>query len=145
MNVLQLIQQKFHQALAGLVPDPAPYVAMVKPAQNPDFGDYQANCAMALARVLEGKPKARDIAQTIVDRLDLATCSKSRKSPVPDSSTSACATTGSPARCRPWPGTSGWAWQRPSRRGPMSSISARRTWPSRSTWATCGAPSSAIP
>jgi arginyl-tRNA synthetase len=71
MNVLQLIQQKFHQALAGLVADPAPYVAMVKPAQNPDFGDYQANCAMALARVLEGKPKSRDIAQAIVDRLDL--------------------------------------------------------------------------
>jgi arginyl-tRNA synthetase len=71
MNVLQLLQEKFRQALAGLVPDPEPYVAMVKPAQNPDFGDYQANCAMSLARVLQGKPKPREVAERIVERLEL--------------------------------------------------------------------------
>src|SRR5262245_60006811 len=69
MNVLHLLQERFRGALSGLVSDPAPYVAMVKPAQNPDFGDYQANCAMSLAKELKGKP--RDIAAQIVRRLDL--------------------------------------------------------------------------
>jgi arginyl-tRNA synthetase len=69
MNVLHLLQEKFRQALAGLVADPEPYVAMVKPAQNPAFGDYQANCAMSLARVLNGKQP--DVAAQIVERLDL--------------------------------------------------------------------------
>src|SRR5262245_25623138 len=68
MNILHLLQKKFREALAGLIKDPAPYVAMVKAAQDPRFGDYQANCAMSLAKVLQGKP--RDIAQNIVTRLD---------------------------------------------------------------------------
>src|SRR5437588_9152406 len=67
MNLLRLIQQKFHDALAGLVDDPAPYVAMVRPAQDARFGDYQANCAMSLAKVLGRKP--RDVAQELVQRL----------------------------------------------------------------------------
>jgi arginyl-tRNA synthetase len=67
MNLLRLVQEKFHAALTGLVPDPAPYVAMVKPAQDPRHGDYQANCAMPLAKVVGRKP--RDIAQEIVQRL----------------------------------------------------------------------------
>jgi arginyl-tRNA synthetase len=67
MSLLHLIQQKFHTALAGLVDDPAPYVAMVRPAQDARFGDYQANCAMALAKVLGRKP--RDMAQELVQRL----------------------------------------------------------------------------
>jgi len=69
MNLLQLLQQTFHDALAGLVPDPAPYAQLVKPAQDARFGDYQANCAMSLVKVLGGKP--RDIAEKIVARLDL--------------------------------------------------------------------------
>jgi arginyl-tRNA synthetase len=67
MNIQQLLQERLGQALTGLVPDPAPYVAMLKPAQDARFGDYQANCAMSLAKVL-GKPP-RAIAQQIVDRL----------------------------------------------------------------------------
>src|SRR5437660_1680235 len=69
MNPLQLIRQKFRVALTGLVPDVEPYVAMVKPAQDARHGDYQANCAMSLAKVLGKKP--RDIAQEIVARLPL--------------------------------------------------------------------------
>jgi arginyl-tRNA synthetase len=69
MNLLQLLQRKFHEALAGFVPDPAPYAAMVKPTQDARHGDYQANCAMPLAKVLGRKP--RDIAQEIVQRLPL--------------------------------------------------------------------------
>jgi arginyl-tRNA synthetase len=67
MNVLHLLQDKFRTALAGLVEDASPYLAMVKPAQDARFGDYQANCAMSLARQLGRKP--RDIAEEIVRRL----------------------------------------------------------------------------
>lgn len=69
MNLLHLIQQKFRTALTGMVADPEPYVAMIKPAQDAKHGDYQANCAMSLAKALGKKP--RDIAQEIVARLDL--------------------------------------------------------------------------
>jgi arginyl-tRNA synthetase len=69
MNVLKRLQQTVHAALTGLVDDPAPYVAMVKPAGDPRFGDYQANCAMSLAKVLKRKPP--EVAREIADRLDL--------------------------------------------------------------------------
>jgi arginyl-tRNA synthetase len=67
MNLLHLVQERFHAALAGLVPDPGPCAAMVKPAQDPKFGDYQFNGAMSLAKALSKKP--RDIAQELLDRL----------------------------------------------------------------------------
>src|SRR5437764_1839316 len=69
MNLLTLLQQKFAAVLAGMVPDPAPYAALVKPSGKPEFGDYQANCAMSLGKALGRKP--RDIAEEIVRRLDL--------------------------------------------------------------------------
>ena len=69
MNVLPLLQARLHDALTGLVPDPAPYAAMVKPAQDARHGDYQANCAMSLGKAL-GQPP-RTIAQTLVERLSL--------------------------------------------------------------------------
>src|SRR5438067_10917748 len=69
MNLLALLQRKFSDALTGLVPDPAPYAALVKPAQRPEHGDYQANCAMPLGKALGRKP--RDVAEAIVTRLDL--------------------------------------------------------------------------
>ena len=53
MNPLHLLQDRLRTALTGLVADPAPYVAMLKPAQDARHGDYQANCAMALAKVLD--------------------------------------------------------------------------------------------
>src|SRR2546421_12343485 len=69
MNLLALLQRKFHDALTGLIPDPAPYAALVKPAQRAEHGDYQANCAMSLGKALGRKP--REIADEIVRRLDL--------------------------------------------------------------------------
>jgi arginyl-tRNA synthetase len=69
MNVLQLLQAKLGEALAGVVADPSPYAAMVKPTQDPRHGDYQANCAMALAKALGRKPP--EVAQEIVRKLDL--------------------------------------------------------------------------
>jgi arginyl-tRNA synthetase len=69
MNLLPKLQRTLADALAGLVPDPSPYAAQVKATQDPRHGDYQANCAMALAKVL-GKPP-REVAQQIISRLDL--------------------------------------------------------------------------
>src|SRR3954447_25686306 len=69
MNLLRLMQDKVTQALTGLVPDPAPYAVMVKPTQDARHGDYQANAAMSLAKVLGKKP--RDVAQELVGRLPL--------------------------------------------------------------------------
>ncbi len=70
MNLLTHLQRLFHGALGGLVADPAPYAAMVKPVQDARFGDYQANCAMSLAKKLGEKP--RDIAERIAGSLDLS-------------------------------------------------------------------------
>jgi arginyl-tRNA synthetase len=69
MNVLVLLQRKLQEALTGLVSDPTPYAAMLKPAQDARFGDYQANCAMPLKKELGGD--ARQIAQNIAERLQL--------------------------------------------------------------------------
>jgi arginyl-tRNA synthetase len=69
MALLKLLQERFREALAGLVPDPAPYAALVKPAQDSQHGDYQANCAMPLAKVLGKPPKV--VAGEIIDRLPL--------------------------------------------------------------------------
>src|SRR5437588_13103839 len=69
MNLLLVIQEKIRAALAGLTDQPEHYAAMVKPTQDPKHGDYQANCAMSLAKVLGKKP--RDLAQEIVQRLPL--------------------------------------------------------------------------
>ena len=69
MNVVGQLQQRFTEALAGLVADPSPYASMVKPAQDAKHGDYQANAAMPLGKVL-GRPP-REVAQEIVARLPL--------------------------------------------------------------------------
>src|SRR5260370_37450008 len=69
MNLLNIIQQSVAEALTGLMPDPAAYLALVKPTQDARFGDYQANCAMPLAKELGRKP--REVAQEIVQRLNL--------------------------------------------------------------------------
>jgi arginyl-tRNA synthetase len=69
MNVLEHLQGRLRQALSGLAADPEPYVAMLRPAQDARFGDYQANCAMPLGKAL-GKPP-REIAAEIARRLPL--------------------------------------------------------------------------
>jgi arginyl-tRNA synthetase len=69
MNLLFLLQQKLRDALAGLVADPAPYEVLVKPTQDSRHGDYQANAAMPLAKVL-GQPPQK-VADSIVQRLAL--------------------------------------------------------------------------
>lgn len=70
MNYLAEIRSRFARALAPLIDDPTPLVGMVHPAQDAKFGDYQANCAMPLAKTLKKPP--RDVAAEIVARLDVA-------------------------------------------------------------------------
>src|SRR3954468_22146483 len=70
MNLLRELRTLFRPALAGLAPDPAKvgdYLGMVKPAANPDHGDYQANFAMALAKALGKKPP--ELAKEVVAKL----------------------------------------------------------------------------
>lgn len=70
MNIQQELRSRFLPALAELSTDPAPLAAMVKPAQDAKFGDYQANCAMPLAKQRGENP--REVAARIIARLDVA-------------------------------------------------------------------------
>ena len=68
MNLIALLQKRFHDALEGLIADPAKldeYAAMVKPSTR--GGDYQSNCAMPLAKVLGKSPL--EVAEEVVKRL----------------------------------------------------------------------------
>jgi arginyl-tRNA synthetase len=67
-TILAILQERFRQAIEGLTPDAQTYAELVRPTQDPRHGDYQANSAMSLAKVLGRKP--RDIAQEIVARLE---------------------------------------------------------------------------
>jgi arginyl-tRNA synthetase len=74
MNLLSLIRRRFAAAFSALpgVGLPADEIAglvdMVRPSQDPKFGDYQANCAMPLGKRL-GRPP-REVAQQIVELLE---------------------------------------------------------------------------
>src|SRR3954452_12710831 len=70
MNLLTQLRSLFAPVLTDLAPDKAKvpdYLAMVKPAANADHGDYQANFAMPLGKVLGKKPP--DVAKEIVAKL----------------------------------------------------------------------------
>ena len=74
MNVKRLLTERLEAALAEAGAEDAQ--AIVGPATRPEFGDYQANGAMAAAKRLKRKP--RDLAQDLIDAADLdgiaATC-----------------------------------------------------------------------
>ncbi|MFP6648301.1 MAG: arginine--tRNA ligase, partial [Pirellulaceae bacterium] len=67
MNILAELRQRFLEALEPLVDDPGRLLEMILPAQDPRFGDYQANCAMPLGKERGCPP--REIASEIVERL----------------------------------------------------------------------------
>lgn len=68
MNILKLLEDRVIKALnAAGAPEDTP--AMVRPSARASFGDYQCNAVMAAARKMGQKP--RDLAQTVVDQLDL--------------------------------------------------------------------------
>ena len=67
MNLLRVLQQRFAPVLADYADDPAPFVAMVRPAQDTKFGDFQANFAMSLAKRHGLNPK--ELAAKIVEKV----------------------------------------------------------------------------
>lgn len=69
MNALTEIKNRFSKPLAELVEDPTDLLAMVRPAGNPEHGDYQANCAMPLGKKLSKPP--RDVAADLLTKVDL--------------------------------------------------------------------------
>ena len=70
MNILGAICHRFRPALEALgLEDVAPYLEMIKPSQDPQFGDYQANCAMPLAKKLDRTP--REIAEQLISDIAL--------------------------------------------------------------------------
>jgi arginyl-tRNA synthetase len=70
MNILQHIQTALAPALEPFGAAAGAAAEQVRPAQNPQHGDYQINCAMSLAKSVGAKP--RDVAGQIVGRLNLA-------------------------------------------------------------------------
>lgn len=68
MNLHNLLIQRFRQALAD-IGAPADAPAPLSRSTRPEFGDYQFNGAMALAKSLRQKP--RDIAEKIVAAVKL--------------------------------------------------------------------------
>lgn len=68
--ILSLLKERFRQALEGLVPRPEHYLDQIRPTQNPAFGDFQANMAMPLSKILSLSP--REVAQQIIERLRFA-------------------------------------------------------------------------
>ncbi len=68
MNIRELLSQRVADAMraAGLPDECQPHVAASKKA---GFGDYQANGAMAAAKLIKSNP--REVAQRIVDHLDI--------------------------------------------------------------------------
>ncbi|MBT4843892.1 MAG: arginine--tRNA ligase, partial [Planctomycetaceae bacterium] len=71
MNVLAEIKQRFAGVLGSYAEsnNVESLLAMIKPAQDSRFGDYQANCAMSLGKRLSRAP--RDIAAEIVEKVQL--------------------------------------------------------------------------
>lgn len=68
MNIQKTLLQRFKAALQSIgAPENAP--APLTQSTKAGFGDYQFNGAMALAKLLKQKP--RDIAQSIVDAVEL--------------------------------------------------------------------------
>jgi len=73
MQILTAIRERFRKVLQELLSDPALVDASLErivPSRDPSLADYQANIAMPLQKVL-GKPPL-EIAQSVVDRLDLS-------------------------------------------------------------------------
>ncbi|MEM8679445.1 MAG: arginine--tRNA ligase [Planctomycetota bacterium] len=69
MNIISELKDRFREAVAQHVDDPSAMLDLIRPSQNPQFGDYQANFAMPLAKQL-GKPP-REVAAQIAEATEL--------------------------------------------------------------------------
>lgn len=71
MHIPHQLQSLFARALTDVTDDPQRYAAMIRPTSDPQFGDYQSNCAMPLAKQL-GAANPRDVAGDLVERIDVS-------------------------------------------------------------------------
>ena len=71
MNLLSELKHRFTPALSELAnPQDLPaLLAMIRPAQDAKFGDYQANCAMPLGKRV-GQPP-RELANQLIETVTL--------------------------------------------------------------------------
>ncbi|HEV7282108.1 MAG TPA: arginine--tRNA ligase [Pirellulaceae bacterium] len=71
MSLLETLRDRFAAALARLAPaeDLPALLDMIRSAQNAQFGDYQANCALVLGN--KNKRPPREIAQELVAAVEL--------------------------------------------------------------------------
>lgn len=69
MNIVDELKQRTEHALAGMTDSPETFAGMVRPAQDPKFGDFQLNAAMPLGKSLGKNP--REVATEIVEKIDL--------------------------------------------------------------------------
>ncbi|MCW6036447.1 arginine--tRNA ligase [Spirulina subsalsa FACHB-351] len=69
-SILEQLKTQFTQALvAAFGEEMVTQDPLIAPTNNPKFGDYQCNVALSLAKPLKQKP--RDIAQTLINHLQL--------------------------------------------------------------------------
>ena len=71
-NIQRQLDARITAAIRAAFPEAADAPAIVQPSQDPRFGDYQANGAMALAKRLKQKP--RDVAAAVLAQLDVSDC-----------------------------------------------------------------------
>ncbi|MCX7395611.1 MAG: arginine--tRNA ligase [Planctomycetales bacterium] len=70
MNFLAELRVRLRSALLSFTDSPDAFVEMLKPTQDGRFGDFQANCMMALAKQRHRSPK--DLALEFVAKLNVA-------------------------------------------------------------------------
>ena len=70
MHLPSILQQRFRAALSELTDQPDAFAAMIRGTNDPNFGDYQSNCAMPLGKSLGGR-NPREIAGDVVSQLQL--------------------------------------------------------------------------
>jgi len=68
-TILELLENRISEAMTALSDQPE-CPAIVRPAADPKFGDYQANGIMGLAKKMKTNP--RKLAEALVARLDLS-------------------------------------------------------------------------
>ncbi len=69
MNILKELRTRFANVLGDFTDEPWTFAQMVMPSGDAKFGDFQANCAMPLAKHNGTNP--RELAAKIVDRLNV--------------------------------------------------------------------------
>ncbi|MCF7958841.1 MAG: arginine--tRNA ligase [Phycisphaerae bacterium] len=66
--IIDLLEQRVSSVLSELTGNPAP--AVVRPSNNPKFGDYQANGVMGQAK--KAKQNPRQLAEQVIAKLDVS-------------------------------------------------------------------------